>query len=105
MVLVPDEMVTIEPPPPAAITGMAWRASRRAPARRDLDRPLPDAEIDADRVRVEPRVAPGGVVVDRVDRSELGDGSPDELGDRLLPADVAEQPDGTSPAAGDLLGH
>ena len=67
MVLVPDEMVTMDPPPPAAMTGMAWRARRRAPARRDLDGPLPDAEIHADGVGVEAGVAPGRVVVDRVD--------------------------------------
>ena len=74
-------------------------------ARRDLDRPLPNAEIHLDGVGVEARVAPGGVVIDRVDGPELGDGALDEGGDRVLAADVAEHADGAAPGALHPFGH
>ena len=80
------------------------RQQQRAP-RRDLDRTLPDPEIHADGVGVETRVAPRGVVVDRVDRPERGDGALDEGSDRLLAADVAEHADGPASHALHFLGH
>ncbi len=105
MVLVPDEMVTMEPAATGHHHGDGVARQQKGAARRDLDRPFPHAEIDTDRVRVEPRVTPGGVVIDGVDGSELGHRSLDEAGDRLLTADVAEQADGTPAGPADLLGH
>ena len=51
MVLVPDEMVTMDPPPRAAMAGMAWRARSRAPrvvisiARSQTPRSTPTASV------------------------------------------------------------
>ena len=75
-------------------------------ARRDLERPLPDAEVDPDGVGVEAGVAPGGVVVDRVDAPELGDGALDEARRRTPRGARRSAGRQRAPAGGlDLLGH
>ena len=99
MVLVPDEMVTIDPPPPAAITGMAWRASRRAPrvvmssARSQTPRSTPTASVSR-RGWLQ-----AALWSTRRTVPNCGDGALDEGGDGLLAADVAVQADARPPAA------
>lgn len=69
------------------------RHEQRPPGR-GLDRPLPHSEVDADCVGVEPRMAPGGVVIDAVDPAERVDRSFDKRCDRVLVTDVTAQAEG-----------
>ena len=99
MVLVPDEMVTMDPPPPAAMTGMAWRANRRAPrvvtsiARSQTPRSTPTASVSR-RGWLQAALWSTASTVPNSATARR-----DERDDRLLAADVAQQADGPAPEA------
>ena len=73
-------------------------------ARLGLDGPFPHPEVYVGGVGVEPGMGPCRVVIEAVDAAERLDGGPDEVGHRLVAANVADDAQGLAAGGGDLFG-
>ena len=104
MVLVPEEMVTMEPPPRCRHVRDGGAGQEQCATGDDLEHAVPHAEVDPHRIGVEARMAPRRVVVDGVDTAERGRGHLDEEGHRLFLADVTAAGQGTSARGMHVLG-